>query len=352
MTETSSLDARWGDDVPFFLRSPEVALAGDWRKFFGLVSHRIERVYLYGETGETNPVYIGDCLVSNSLGRFPFGRQRPFHEAIRLFFSPAQIDEHVQQSLWSDPEVKKATQELEQASTSRGFPGGSALFIDPLPKTQEVISAERNLHEIRIQREPLHRAKILNDRLWVLEVAFKMILESPKGGSLFPKLRAEIRRFCAETKISYDVAEDGAIIRLGPDPLGLIVSNSLFNTGDVTLDDLLEAARQKFRERDPKAHRESLEKLWDAWERLKTLEEGKDKKTKTSALFSKLSVSPEFRKLLLKEAQELTDIGNNFMIRHSETDKIPVGPGAEEDYLFYRLFSLIWLLLNETGRLA
>jgi hypothetical protein len=43
----------------------------------------------------------------------------------------------------------------------------------------------------------------------------------------------------------------------------------LFQTGDPELDAMLEAARTKFLSPDPNVRRESLEKLWDAWERVR-----------------------------------------------------------------------------------
>ena len=42
--------------------------------------------------------------------------------------------------------------------------------------------------------------------------------------------------------------------------------------------------------------------------------------------------------------------GNTFMIRHSETDKIPVVESRQIDYFFHRMFSMIRLLLVASGR--
>ena len=50
------------------------------------------------------------------------------------------------------------------------------------------------------------------------------------------------------------------------------------------------------------------------------------------------------------EAKILTDIGNQFQIRHFETDKIKLNE-EDVDYLYYRLFNLILRLLAGTGRL-
>lgn len=96
--------------------------------------------------------------------------------------------------------------------------------------------------------------------------------------------------------------------------------------------------------------RESLEKLWDAWERLRTVEPGADKKAKAKALLERAATEPHFRSTLDREAAELTAIGNAFMIRHTETDKTPIGDSAQVDYLFHRMFSMIHLLLKATGR--
>jgi hypothetical protein len=66
-----------------------------------------------------------------------------------------------------------------------------------------------------------------------------------------------------------------------------------------------------------------------------------------AALLGKAASEPTFRALLDREAVELTRVGNDFLIWHSETNKVAVEGGAHVDYLFHRLFSLIWLLLAQ-----
>ena len=90
--------------------------------------------------------------------------------------------------------------------------------------------------------------------------------------------------------------------------------------------------------------------MWDAWERLKTVEPGKDKKAQATALLDKAANEPNYRKVLEDEAMLLTSIGNNFMIRHTETTKTPVTESAHIDYLFHRMFAIIRLLLRSSGR--
>lgn len=123
-----------------------------------------------------------------------------------------------------------------------------------------------------------------------------------------------------------------------------------FDTSDLILDGLLDTARHKFLEPNDRDRREALEKLWDAWERLKTLEGGGDKKTATGILLHRASPDPAFRQVLEVEARALTDIGNSFMIRHTEVGKTPIQNNEHVDYLFHRMFDLIRLLLRTTGR--
>lgn len=121
-------------------------------------------------------------------------------------------------------------------------------------------------------------------------------------------------------------------------------------SGDMTLDALLEDARSKFKDPSPKARSEATEKLWDAWERLKSLEVQGNKRLSVSRLLDQCSPEPEFRQLLEQEAQQLTAIGNNFHIRHFETDKVALTSAAHNDYLFHRLYALIHLLLFSRSR--
>jgi hypothetical protein len=67
-------------------------------------------------------------------------------------------------------------------------------------------------------------------------------------------------------------------------------------------------------------------------------------------LLKKAAAEPNFCKTLHNEALELTRIGNDFTIRHSETYKVPLELSEHVDYLFHRLFALIRLLLRTTGR--
>jgi hypothetical protein len=152
------------------------------------------------------------------------------------------------------------------------------------------------------------------------------------------KQMLEVRRLRVEKGLA-----DSPVLR---EPL----IHATFKTSDTALDGLLQSAQTKFLSGNPALRKEALEKLWDSWERLKTLEPGKDKKDSTRILLDRVTTEPTFRASLEAEAKALTDIGNSFMIRHTEIGKIPISAAEQTEYLFHRMFSLIRLMLQSTGR--
>jgi hypothetical protein len=146
--------------------------------------------------------------------------------------------------------------------------------------------------------------------------------------------------------LAYELGTDGRIQRLAPLVLREALAGTSFRTGDTELDALLETARSKFTSPELAVRREALEKLWDGWERLKTVIPARDKRASVSALLDRASADPIMRAALEAEATELTRLGNTLQIRHFETSKIPVQNSAQVDYLFHRLFAMVSLLLN------
>jgi hypothetical protein len=214
-------------------------------------------------------------------------------------------------------------------------------FLDPniLPPTLAILDLLEFCH--RVIAKPVkigHHPYLGHDHL-----TFK----PEEGRALF---REDINRIFARNGVVYEISSEGLVFRLAPEGLREILKLTLFKTGDKDLDSLLETARAKYVDPDLVIRKESLEKLWDAWERLKTIEPGKDKKQSTKSLFDKAGAELNFREALEKEANELTRIGNTFRIRHSETTKVALDQSEHIDYLFHRLFALIRLLLKSSGR--
>src|SRR5699024_1708235 len=157
--------------------------------------------------------------------------------------------------------------------------------------------------------------------------------------------RGDINRLFLRNGLAYVLNENGQIERLAPAVLRESLGRSIFKTGDQKLDAMLEDSSKKFLNPSISTRREAVEGLWHCWERLKSIEDPKNKKKSINALLDKVISGSEFRCLINEEALKLTEIGNSFHIRHSEVGKPEIEDSEHVDYLFHRLFSLISLLL-------
>ncbi|MEZ4906059.1 MAG: hypothetical protein R2771_00020 [Saprospiraceae bacterium] len=113
-------------------------------------------------------------------------------------------------------------------------------------------------------------------------------------------------------------------------------------TDDDELNKLIKEAKDRFF--NPKDKQIAIEKLWDAFERIKTYYEG-NKKQSSEKLVS--IISKNFNSDLLEsEFYSLTKIGNEYRIRHHETDKKEITEQKHLNYLFFRMLTLIDLCLT------
>lgn len=167
------------------------------------------------------------------------------------------------------------------------------------------------------------------------------------------KFREDINRIFRRNGMAFTLTKGGRIERIVPETLSNELRPANFRTGDAELDELLESARQKFLSPSEDDHRDALEKLWDAWERLKTVVVD-DKKLGSQKMLDEAAGSNQskFRALLEQEARSLTDAGNSLRIRHSETVQERLETSEHVDYLFHRMFALIHLILKTTGRVG
>ena len=113
-------------------------------------------------------------------------------------------------------------------------------------------------------------------------------------------------------------------------------------TDDDELNKLIKDAKDRFF--NPKDKQIAIEKLWDAFERIKTYYEG-NKKQSSEKLVS--IISKNFNSDLLEsEFLSLTKVGNEYRIRHHETDKKEITEPKHLNYLFFRMLTLIDLCLT------
>jgi hypothetical protein len=111
------------------------------------------------------------------------------------------------------------------------------------------------------------------------------------------RFRDDVNLLFSRNGVVFELTTSGDIIQLGSPVFQQAIETSLFSTGDATLDSLLEDARRKFTNPAPKIRREGLEKLWAAWERVKTIEPAKDKKEATKKILDRAALEPTFRDL-------------------------------------------------------
>lgn len=134
-------------------------------------------------------------------------------------------------------------------------------------------------------------------------------------------------------------------------PFNLKMENICKSAPEIGVKKLLEDAIALYKTPDPKTRQDSIEKLWDALERLKTYYKELDKKSSINNLLKVISNNNNnFLELFDNEFKALTNIGNNYRIRHHETNKIEITDMRYYDYLFNRCVSLIALsiqFLNE-----
>lgn len=142
--------------------------------------------------------------------------------------------------------------------------------------------------------------------------------------------------------MAVELGPDGRFRRLVPPVLEALLQDRP-RTGDREVDRLLQVAEDKFLSPRQGLRAEALEALWDAFERAKTLLPGA-KKVAAEAMVDAAATHPDLRARLHDEARELTSVGNRHLVRHKETDQVPLETDAQLDYLFARLWAFLALV--------
>lgn len=160
--------------------------------------------------------------------------------------------------------------------------------------------------------------------------------------------REDVNRILARNRMAYELGEDGKVRRLLPAVISEALSRTYFRTGEATLDVMLEESRAKFSDPNPLMRREALERLFDSWERIKSLADT-NKARSIQLILDNCASEPVLRDVLENEARELTKIGNSHLLRHHEVKQIPVIDVHYVDYLYHRLFALIELVIRKNA---
>ncbi|MDF2916253.1 MAG: hypothetical protein K0S70_470 [Microbacterium sp.] len=164
------------------------------------------------------------------------------------------------------------------------------------------------------------------------------------------QFRQEVNAILSRGGTVYEMSGAMEIHRVGSPEVQAALRTLRPATGDATLDGLLETAREKYHSRSADERAVAIEKLWDGFERLKSIDDPANKKNSATLLLANIP-DAAVRGVIEEEMFALTKLGNNFHIRHWESDKHPV-PADAQDYLATRMVNLIVYLLDQSGRLA
>ncbi|MGI2851616.1 AbiJ-NTD4 domain-containing protein [Bacillus cytotoxicus] len=166
------------------------------------------------------------------------------------------------------------------------------------------------------------------------------------------RFRNEVNQIFARNGLVFYLDKDGMIKRQLPTQMDYLLQHLNIRSKDDTLNKLVNSAIDNIRKPKEFDRQIALEKIWDAFERIKTFYDDNPKKKRNSAqkLISNIAEgTPEFDILLDSEFKTLTEIGNKFQIRHFETSKIKISSLKQIDYLFYRMISLIDLCMDKVN---
>lgn len=179
---------------------------------------------------------------------------------------------------------------------------------------------------------------------------FHLTFDEDSGREEF---RENVNRLLGRNGLAYELRSGGKIRRTLPAVLDSALSRPYLPTGEPILDVMLEESRIKFSDPNPLVRREALERLFDSWERIKSLAHA-DKAKSIGILLDNCAIKPGFRALLESEANELRAVGNKYFLRHHEVQQEPVTDVQHVDYLYHRLFAIVELVIrkNTASKLA
>lgn len=121
--------------------------------------------------------------------------------------------------------------------------------------------------------------------------------------------------------------------------------DSSIRISEVGIEELIVTAEDLYRKGK---YSYAVEKIWDAFERIKTYYyPSLNKKKSAEKIIKDISFENENIKMMFNiEFKTLTDIGNNYRIRHHEKNKVDISNDLHYEYFYKRCLSLISIILK------
>ena len=162
------------------------------------------------------------------------------------------------------------------------------------------------------------------------------------------QFRDEINSIFQKTGLLYSLNTNLQVERIVENsPLTPEVEATIATVREPGTLELLQEAILLHRSPYPVDIRDATEKIWDAFERLKTYYTALNKRDSAAKIVNDMSGGQsDYAALFDTEFKALTTIGNSYRIRHHETDKIEINDIRYYDYFFNRCLSLIALAIQ------
>jgi|GEM_PF-927463 len=211
------------------------------------------------------------------------------------------------------------------------------------------------LQEIGRALYPLPERMPAKDTVFdLIEFFFKFI--SVQVEDLFDRGKAtyqytiRINQLFENFKLSYKL-EKGIVKDRHSGIMDRTITKDDFVIEDKETQNLIGLAIEKFFNRSSEEQKIALEKLVDAFQRVSSWENS-NKPRSVKALLGKVCKDQEgFENILQNELNGLWKMANEFMIRHTELDKIKITDTDVSEYLFYRYYTVLRFILKKYGSL-
>ena len=116
------------------------------------------------------------------------------------------------------------------------------------------------------------------------------------------------------------------------------------NINEAGLEELIRTAEDLYNKGE---YSYAVEKIWDAFERIKTYYPTLDKKKSAEKIINDISYGNEhIKKMFDNEFKVLTNTGNSYRIRHHEINKIDISKELHYKYFYKRCLSLISVIVE------
>lgn len=181
----------------------------------------------------------------------------------------------------------------------------------------------------------------------LIEFFYKHISDNGKNQNVRYDYTIKINEFFDNFNLLYKL-KNGQIISKHSELMdNLIINDRIIINNDSKTQELINTAIEKFYNRSFNEQKIGLEKIVDAYQRISSWED-KDKKKSINKILEKVTKGDiKIIEFFEKELGNIWEIANNYMIRHTEIDKIDIEDSNLLEFLFYHYYIAIRFILKK-----